>query len=87
MLYQITISRIGCIQNIAYVEAPNALAAINRVEAAYEQKQLYLSSKGGQCESVMWSGYEFEARLLLEPQHVLSLTAPTEMPQLVSVAQ
>lgn len=87
MLYQITISKIGCIQNIAYVEAPNALAAINRVEAAYEQKQLYLSSKGGQCESVVWSGYEFEARQLPRTQHVLNLGTPAEMLQLVSVAQ
>ncbi len=86
MLYQITITKAGCIQNIAYVEAPNALAAINRVETAYEQKHLYLSSKGGQCQPVTWSGYEFEARRLPDTQHVLSLDMPTVMPQLVSVA-
>jgi hypothetical protein len=87
MLYQITITKIGCIQNIAYVEAPNALAAINRVEAAYEQKQLYLSSKGKLCEAVVWTGFEFEARQLPGTQHVLNLAAPAELAQLVSVAQ
>ncbi|GAB4450718.1 MAG: hypothetical protein Kow0031_33230 [Anaerolineae bacterium] len=86
MLYQITITKAGCIQNIAYVEAPSALAAINRVEAAYEQKHLYLSSKGGQCQMVAWSGYEFEARRLPDTQHMLSLEMPVELSQLVSVA-
>ena len=87
MLYQITISKAGFIQNIAYVEAEDALTAIDRVEAVYEQKQLYISGKDGRCQRVVWTGYEFEARRLPDKQHILYFTAPEIEPRLLSVVQ
>ena len=64
MLYQVTISHAGSIKEVVQVNAPNALAAINKVEANFETFTVMVSIGHGEIISVQWSGYEFEARCL-----------------------
>jgi hypothetical protein len=84
MLYQITISKAGCVEHIAYLEAKDALTAIIRVEAAYELFPLQISGKDGYYITVDWSGYEFEARQITETTQ--SLCLPAAMPVLATVS-
>lgn len=64
MLYQVTISRAGCVKDIVQINALDALAAINRVEANFETFTIIVSVGYREIVSVQWSGYEFEARRL-----------------------
>ncbi len=73
MLYQVTISRMGCVEYIACVGADSALEAINRVEETFVKRTFLTAGKEGCYVAVTWSGYEFEARQLEEPGHLLYL--------------
>lgn len=73
MLYQITISSSGSIENIAFVNAQNAQEAIDQVEAQYPRRPVQLANKDGDMETVYWSGFEFEARAMPGAPHVLNL--------------
>ena len=64
MVYQVTISHAGSVKDVVRVNAPNALAAINVVEANFETCTVLVSIGHGEIISVQWSGYEFEARCL-----------------------
>ena len=64
MLYQVTISRAGSVKDIVQINAPDALAAINRVEANFETFTIMISVGYREIISVQWSGYEFEARCI-----------------------
>jgi hypothetical protein len=71
MLYQVIISRMGCVEYIACVGADSALEAIDRVEDTFAKRTFLASAKEGCYVAVTWSGYEFEARRLEEPRHFL----------------
>ncbi len=64
MLYQVTISYAGSVKDVVQVNATDALAAINKVEANFETFTVTVSIGHGEIISVQWSGYEFEARRL-----------------------
>ncbi|RMF03825.1 MAG: hypothetical protein D6768_04980 [Chloroflexi bacterium] len=73
MLYQITISNSGSVENIAFVNAQHAQEAIEQVEAQYPRRPVQLTNKDGDVETVYWTGFEFEARVVPGAPHVLNL--------------
>lgn len=73
MLYQITISSSGCVENIAFVNAQNAQEAIEQVEAQYPKRPVQLTNKDGDVTTVYWSGFEFEARAVPGTTQILNL--------------
>jgi hypothetical protein len=85
MLYQITMTRAGCVEQITYVEAGNALTAIAQVEAAYQATALQIAGKDGSYVTVYWTGYEFEARQVADVQLSISLPAAVRTPVAVTV--
>ncbi len=64
MLYQVIISKVGCVEDVVEVKAGSALEAIDVVEAAYEKFGVLISTASGELTTALWSGYEFEARAL-----------------------
>jgi hypothetical protein len=85
MLYQIPISKVGCVEQITYVEAVDALTAITHMETVYETMALQISGKDGTYINVLWTGYEFEARQVSVPKHSFCLPTAVSVPVAVGM--
>ncbi|MCG3209672.1 MAG: hypothetical protein FOGNACKC_03299 [Anaerolineae bacterium] len=64
MRYQITIRRAGTVLNNVVVEARSVLEAIELLDAGHEKFIVQLSHGHDELISVLWSGFEYEARQL-----------------------
>ena len=62
MLYRITISRAGTVIDTVQIEADNALAAIDRLDAVCEKFIVQISDGREELITTLWSGFEYEAR-------------------------
>lgn len=62
MTYQITVTKKGTPLQTLTVKAPNALAAIERVETGFASRHCKMRGSNGTVRLVQWTGLEFQAR-------------------------